>query len=416
MNVIFFEDQHSDNFQPLSLSHPVFTLLCGISPIYLKWVKALQLKKYSFFCRPHLAALLREETGQTVNEVPQGDQIFINGRLLPTPDSITAVRMLKAGQSLENNGTMLAFRIASDYEQASRIHMQYFYDRESFLVEIRTLLTPHQMKATVLRHLWDIIHFNPELIDMEFNLFDWKTKIVGKIDPKAGVISRNNLAVAAGARVGPLSVIDASDGPVIIDRNAIIEPYSYIKGPSYIGPNCRIVSARIREGCSFGPVCRVGGEVEESILMGYCNKYHEGFLGHAYLGEWVNLGAMTTNSDLKNNYAEIKVNIGGKMVDTGQIKVGCFIGDHTKTGIGTLLNTGISIGFSCNLYGGGLFAEKQIKSFSWGTSGNFVEYKAEKAIQTAVASMNRRNIKFLAGHEQLFSEIHKQSGWAAIDD
>jgi UDP-N-acetylglucosamine diphosphorylase / glucose-1-phosphate thymidylyltransferase / UDP-N-acetylgalactosamine diphosphorylase / glucosamine-1-phosphate N-acetyltransferase / galactosamine-1-phosphate N-acetyltransferase len=145
-------------------------------------------------------------------------------------------------------------------------------------------------------------------------------------------------------------------------------------------------------------------------MLGYGNKYHEGFLGHAYLGEWVNLGAMTTNSDLKNNYTEISVMVGEQSVETGRIKVGCFIGDHTKTGIGTLLNTGISIGFSCNLYGGDLFTDKKVKSFSWGTPGELVEYKIEKAIQTASSSMRRRNVEFTTLHERLFSDIAKLSG------
>ncbi len=122
---------------------------------------------------------------------------------------------------------------------------------------------------------------------------------------------------------------------------------------------------------------------------------------------------MTTNSDLKNNYTEIAVNVNGNPVETGRIKIGCFIGDHTKTGIGTLLNTGISIGFSCNLYGGALFTDKSIMSFSWGTPGNLVEYKLEKALQTAASSMRRRNVEFGPLHERLFSDVFGLSGRAA---
>jgi UDP-N-acetylglucosamine diphosphorylase/glucosamine-1-phosphate N-acetyltransferase len=200
-------------------------------------------------------------------------------------------------------------------------------------------------------------------------------------------------------------MIDASDGPVIIEDNTKIEPFSFIQGPSYIGRDCRIVGGRIRSGTSLGPVCRVGGEVEESIMLGYCNKYHEGFLGHAYLGEWVNLGALTTNSDLKNNYKGISVEIGGETVNSESIKVGCFIGDHTKTGIGTMLNTGINIGFSCNLYGAGLFADKRIPSFSWGVPGNLGRYRIDKAIETAEISIGRRGIKFTDIHKKLFEDI-----------
>jgi hypothetical protein len=120
---------------------------------------------------------------------------------------------------------------------------------------------------------------------------------------------------------------------------------------------------------------------------------------------------MTTNSDLKNNYSQISVHVNGKSVDTDQLKVGCFIGDHTKTGIGTLLNTGISIGFSCNLYGGTLFTDQYINSFSWGTPGNLVEYKLDKACETAAASMKRRKISFGGIHRRLFSDIHGLAKW-----
>jgi UDP-N-acetylglucosamine diphosphorylase/glucosamine-1-phosphate N-acetyltransferase len=220
------------------------------------------------------------------------------------------------------------------------------------------------------------------------------------IEPESVFISHE----AAGA---PSVVIYGTEGPVIIDDNVSVEPYTFIQGPVYIGPSSRLTGGRIRGGCSFGPMCRIGGEIEESIMLGYCNKYHEGFLGHSYLGEWINLGAMTTNSDLKNNYAQIKVAVGGEVVDTGRIKAGCFIGDHSKTGIGTMLNTGICIGFSCNLYGSGLYAESRIKSFSWGMPGNFTEYRLDKAIQTARAVMSRRGVEFSTSHESLFSDVER---------
>ena len=140
-------------------------------------------------------------------------------------------------------------------------------------------------------------------------------------------------------------VIDAEHGPVYIDEGAEIHPFTRIEGPCYVGKKSILLGAKCREGNSIGPMCRVGGEVEESIIHGYSNKYHDGFLGHAYVGEWVNLGALTTNSDLKNDYSSVSVMLDGHTpIDTGSTKVGSLIGDHTKTSIGTLLNTGAYVG------------------------------------------------------------------------
>jgi hypothetical protein len=159
----------------------------------------------------------------------------------------------------------------------------------------------------------------------------------------------------------------------------------------------------------LGPGCRIGGELESSIVQGWTNKYHSGFIGHAYLGEWINLGAMTTNSDLKNDYGPVKVSKDGKEFSTGQMKVGSFIGDHTKTGIGTLLNTGIQIGFSANLYGGTLFEQKLIPSFAWGKPGRMVPYKVDKAIEVAKAVKSRRGKKLDEAEQKLFKRIYDET-------
>jgi UDP-N-acetylglucosamine diphosphorylase/glucosamine-1-phosphate N-acetyltransferase len=165
------------------------------------------------------------------------------------------------------------------------------------------------------------------------------------------------------------------------------------------------VGGKIEGGTSIGPVCRIGGEVEGSIFLGYSNKYHQGFLGHSYVGEWVNLGALTTNSDLKNNYSSVKVVLDGSPIDSGLTKVGAFIGDHVKTGIGTLLNTGVSIGFASNLFGGGMVKQKYIPAFIWGSAEKQEEYQLEKATQTARMVMKRRDKELVKQENVLFKKI-----------
>jgi len=201
-------------------------------------------------------------------------------------------------------------------------------------------------------------------------------------------------------------VLNGSDGPIYIDSEVFVEPHTYLIGPVYVGPKSRLVGGKIT-GCSIGPVCRIGGEVEESIIQGYSNKYHAGFLGHAYVGEWVNFGAMTTNSDLRNDYKNVRASVHGEIIDTGRLKVGSFIGDFTKTAIGTLLNTGINIGIACNILGNGLVAEKEIPSFTWYSSGRKHEYKIPKALETMEKSMVRRGIKLSQPLKDNLQEIFR---------
>ncbi|OGC94810.1 MAG: hypothetical protein A2W25_02995 [candidate division Zixibacteria bacterium RBG_16_53_22] len=410
MHIVFFEDDKFANFEPLSLSHPVFTLLCGTSKIYRKWMKALKPRGVSFVCRHYLSRILETEDKVVRGQDKPTDFVFVNGRFLPTRETIAGLKKLATGQSLVSDGTLLAFRIdlESRLDLSGRLGLLHQGD---ILRDIGNSFYKKETKGKAVNYLWDLVNLNGKLIDLEFGDFKSKSSNSRKAYPGAHLIDRKKIFVGPGVVIKPQVTIDASEGTVIIEKGTVVEPLTFIKGPVYIGPDCRIVGGKIREGCSFGPVCRVGGEVEETIMLGFDNKYHDGFLGHAYLGEWVNLGAMTTNSDLKNNYSQISVHVDGQSVNTGQLKVGCFIGDHTKTGIGTLLNTGISIGFSCNLYGGTLFGDRHIKSFSWGTPGNLVEYRLDKACETAAASMKRRNMAFGDIERRLFAEIHGLAKW-----
>jgi UDP-N-acetylglucosamine diphosphorylase/glucosamine-1-phosphate N-acetyltransferase len=262
-------------------------------------------------------------------------------------------------------------------------------------------------------YLWDLVNLNGNEISADYeahfgNLNLSKINDSSNIDSSSRILSQGNLYIAANATIGANCVIDNRKGPVIIDENAVVGPLSFIEGPCYIGRETQIFRGNIREGCSFGPVCRVGGEIEDSIFQGYTNKYHDGFMGHAYLGGWVNLGAMTTNSDLKNNYKDISITLNGNKVNTGCMKIGCFIGDFTKTGIGTLINTGVSIGFSCNIYGGTLVTSSEVPSFSWGNESGYDIYKLEKAVEVARASMARRNQTLNSECENIFGRIFEK--------
>ncbi|OPX32048.1 hypothetical protein B1H10_08075 [candidate division KSB1 bacterium 4484_188] len=216
------------------------------------------------------------------------------------------------------------------------------------------------------------------------------------------MLGKENVHIAAGARVMPGVVLNAESGPIYIDQGAVVMPNAVLEGPLYLGKKSRIkIGAKIYQDTTIGPVCKVGGEVEGSIIHSYSNKQHDGFLGHSYLAEWVNIGADTNNSDLKNTYGEITVFLNGSPVKTGKRFVGLIMGDHSKTGINTMLNTGTIVGVNCNVYGAG-FPPKFIPSFSMGGSSGFREYNFEKALEVAEIVMSRRQVKFSEKHKNMF--------------
>jgi UDP-N-acetylglucosamine diphosphorylase/glucosamine-1-phosphate N-acetyltransferase len=203
----------------------------------------------------------------------------------------------------------------------------------------------------------------------------------------------------------PGVVLDASTGPIFIEKNVTIFPNAVIQGPFYIGESSRIKScATIYPNVSIGKVCKVGGEVEDTIIHPYTNKQHSGFLGHSYLGSWINIGADTNNSDLQNNYGTIKVQVNGRHIDSGKQFVGLMMGDHSKTAINTMFNTGTVVGFSSNVYGAG-FPPKYIPSFGWGGSESMKEYKLAKAFETARTVFARRDKDFKKEDEEMFETI-----------
>jgi hypothetical protein len=213
--------------------------------------------------------------------------------------------------------------------------------------------------------------------------------------------------LAPGVRVSPTAVLDASSGPIVLDRNVEVMPHSYLIGPLYVGPGSLVKAGSCLGGdTSIGAVCKVAGEVAETTMFDFSNKQHDGFLGHSVIGSWVNLGAGTTNSDLKNNYGSIRVDLGFGQEETGRQFLGLLMGDHSKTAIGTLINTGSCIGFSCNVFAAG-FPPKYLPNFSWG-AGDGATYTVAKAMQTARIVMKRRGCAFTPAHEALFLALAGQ--------
>ncbi|MDZ7291955.1 MAG: GlmU family protein [candidate division KSB1 bacterium] len=406
-----FEDEHFTRLYPLTLTHPTFDLRCGILLLREKIARRFPDSRLHLFCRGYLAEVVREATpGVPVNQLPTEPCLFINGRF------ILGKKLPDAGSHdvvWKNNSEVAAAWLSGN--------------RLSALAKIKDGLIPtawfeglpvEEIDGTFIRYSWDLVHHNPEQIKKDFAHFNRGGQILGKIYPNVTLLEEKNIYIAPGAKIKPGVVLDAEDGPIYIDEGATIMANASLQGPLFIGAKSAIkMGAKIYEGTSIGEVCKVGGEVEESIIHSYSNKQHEGFIGHSYLGQWVNIGADSNNSDLKNNYGTVKVYVNGEMVDSGSLFVGLTMGDHSKCGINTMFNTGTVVGVMSNVFGAG-YPDKFIPSFTWGGIDKMETYEIDKALEVARRVMARRKLALSAAQEKMLKHVFEitasERKWQAL--
>ena len=405
MRLILFDldNDKRRNFDPVALARPVWELRVGITSLGQKLIAKIGATDVAYFTPEYMAASYRNRVDAKVNDTATlagDDLLLVNGRLKAESFSVAASGPSEIG--VGEDGEVLYARVTK--EDAAKLNSNSI---DEFLIAASSSLTTSQTKVETWDYAWDLILANPHQITDDFKAIG-RTGIEGTIEqPNAIRGNKNDVFVGKDALIHPMVVIDAAEGPVYIGEGAEIHPFSRIEGPCYIGEKSILLGAKCREGNSIGPVCRVGGEVEESIIQGYSNKYHDGFLGHAYVGEWVNLGALTTNSDLKNDYSNVSVTLDGhKMLDTGSTKVGSLIGDHTKTSIGTLLNTGSCVGVMALILTAGKPLPKFIPSFAWFLEGVVTKgFGKNKLMDTARIAMSRRKKAFDEAEEALYNHI-----------
>ena len=400
--LVIVEDHRYDNLYPLTYMRPVFELRCGATSLAEKIQHAAGADSVAYFVRDWLRDSYAAKTNAPVNDMGQleGDVLFVNGRLLV--DEKCDLASIGPDEVLKTDNTIVAARITADTLAAARADtLEATFEALQPKVKIR------EVDTNIIDYPWLLIYHNERMIESDFRRL-YKPGVHAEVHRLSCIEGEANVYVAPTAKIHPMVVIDATDGPVIIEDGVIISPHTRVDGPSYIGPQCRLVGGKIREGCSFGPVCRVGGEVECTIIQGYSNKYHDGFLGHSYVCEWVNLGALTTNSDLKNDYSSVSVYYKGQLRDTGEQLLGSMIGDHTKTSIGTILNTGSVIGMMSNLVFSGNLMPKYVPSFCWMLNDRPTKgLGLRRMIETARASMARRGVELSETDEKLIRRVHE---------
>jgi UDP-N-acetylglucosamine diphosphorylase/glucosamine-1-phosphate N-acetyltransferase len=285
-------------------------------------------------------------------------------------------------------------------------------DAERAFEDIRV---PAEVQAFLARSGADLIRWSPRQILQDSRYLFEPGVVRGAIDSGAQVLKQESIHVARGARVMAGAVLNAEGGPIVIRGNATVEPLAYVEGPVAIGESSIVrAGAKIRSGTSIGPVCRVGGEVAESVFQGYSNKQHDGFLGHSFVGEWVNLGANTNVSDLKNTYTPVRTYRTARAFlekqgdRVAQLLLGLQVGDFTKTGISTSFTTGGSIGIGCNLHGTETMPA-YVSSFVWGAPGVFQEHRIDAMVATAQRAMERRQVPLSTELDALLRRAHEET-------
>lgn len=433
-NVVIFEDGLASNFNPLALTRPVYDLICGMNTLWKGVVERFYPDAtVSFVCRDYLKAVFKQKVDAKVNDLSELDSaLFINGRTLASFSELPAI---EGGSEIGMQGEIIVYaRLKGD--EISSLVSGITDNPQDFVDKLSALSAPKvdDKGVKLATYIWKLMSNNAKAIEADFKIFGKpkqssgiiekgayiRAEIDGKIKTldseeatKLMLAGEISLHIGKSSRVYPDVTIDLTGGAVYIGDYADIRPPTLIDGPCCImsssgkpKQNTIIDGALMRSGSTLGPVCRVGGELEESIIQGFTNKHHAGFIGHSYLGEWVNVGAMATNSDLKNDLTEVKVPMNGKLIDTEDLKVGSFIGDHVKLGIGALLTTGTSIGIMTNVLNSGSIGPQDIPSFCFYREDRLSKgFRPKTLIETAARVMSRRNVEQTPADAELLEKV-----------
>jgi len=378
MNVILF-DTNRVNYYPLSFTRPIAYFRIGILTIKEKW--ELHYKSVSVMTEEYLSDKFPIKIAK--------DNLWINAKTIPSKALITELNNLRKGESLSKNGELISFRNNTfNTTKLNTIDSNVAFD--------------------TIENVWDIFSDNEREIESDFAFLTKRRK--SKTLNKTNTLVGDKIFIEKGAKVS-CSILNAENGPIYIGKNAEVMEGSIIRGPFAMCENSVLkMGAKIYGATTLGPYCKVGGEVNNSVFFGYSSKAHDGFLGNSVIGEWCNLGADTNNSNLKNNYAEVKLWNYEKerFKNTGLQFCGLIMGDHSKCGINTMFNTGTVVGVSTNIFGSG-FPRNFIPSFSWGGASGFSVYKLPKVYDVASKVFSRRKLEFDKGEQQILSEVYNMT-------
>lgn len=363
MQVILFDDSQTEHLSPFTLTRAAADIRCGILTIAEKWAHHLG-TSIAILAQAHLSA-------KYVTQL-SSDNLFINGRALPSQQLLTAIHQLKEGEALMQSDVLLAFKGPE-------------------LISTPSHIIPFE-GAVLISRIHHIFTYNAQEIENDFALLT-KGKTSEPLSASNTHFGKHPIFLEKGVKA-EAAIFNTTDGPIYLGLDSEVMEGAMIRGPFALCEHASVkMGAKIYTGTTIGPHSKVGGEVSNSVIFGYSNKGHDGFLGNSVLGEWCNLGADTNNSNLKNNYEDVKLwnYVTQNFERTGLQFCGLMMGDHSKCGINTMFNTGTVVGVSANIFGSG-FPRNFVPSFSWGGASGFETYLPKKAFQTAEKVMQRRGL------------------------
>ncbi|MBL7473126.1 GlmU family protein [Robertkochia sediminum] len=385
MNYILFDGPVRNSLLPFTFTRPVADIRVGVRTIREKW-------------EAYLGSTTTTVTEDYLTDlfpmVEMDANVLINASFLPDEELVALIKALGPGEAVFADDEVIAFYTTGDQEEV---------DLESYKV------LEYSGSALRIEHTWDIFSKNGEAIKDDYEWLTRDRKSAPLSDTNT-VIAPENIFIEEGTKV-ECAILNASTGPIYIGKDAEVMEGSMIRGPFALGENSTVkMGAKIYGPTSTGPYCKIGGELNNVVLFGYSNKGHDGFLGNSVLGEWCNIGADSNNSNLKNNYAPVRLwdYESRRFAHTGLQFCGLMMGDHSKCGINTMFNTGTVIGVSANIFGSG-FPRNFIPSFSWGGAAGFTTFKPEKAFEAAEAMMQRRGLSLSEEEKTMLSEVFEQT-------
>jgi UDP-N-acetylglucosamine diphosphorylase/glucosamine-1-phosphate N-acetyltransferase len=386
MNLILFDDPTTRiNLLPFTYTRPIANIRTGILTIAEKWEKRLGTTA-SFLTEPYLQKKFPAKASR--------DNLFINAAWCPDEKAIQHIRLLMPGEILTHNNVILAWKSADMVLPDLQKSTPRIISDEIMLID----------------QVWKIFQHNAAQIREDFALITAGRKSAGIHDKHTIVYNEQHIFVEEGVSIRA-AVLNAEDGPIYLGKNSVVQEGALIKGPFALCEGSVVnMGGKMRGDSTIGPFCKVGGEVSNSVMFGYSNKGHDGFMGNSVLGEWCNLGADTNTSNLKNNYESVKLWSYAKsgFINTGLQFCGLMMGDHSKCGINTMFNTGTVVGVSANVFGDG-YPRNFVPSFVWGGANGFTTYQLKKAFETAEKVMERRKVVLDANEKEILMKVFELS-------
>lgn len=381
MNYILFDGSVRDNLLPFTFTRPVADIRIGILTIREKWEKYLG---------NTTSTITEEYLSEKYPMVEMAENVLINASYIPNPELVSMIENLKRGAAIFQGEEVIAFFTEDTQEEVDfEKYQQIEYEGDLLRIE----------------HTWDIFSKNGDALQADFD-FLTKGRKSAPISDTNRVVYPERIFLEEGATVEH-SILNATDGPIYLGKNSEVWEGNLIRGSFALCDNAVVkMGAKIYGATTIGPYGKVCGEISNSVIFGYSSKGHEGYLGNAVLGEWCNIGADSNNSNLKNNYAQVRLwNYGTESFEhTGLQFCGLMMGDHSKTAINTMFNTGTVIGVNCNIYVPG-FPRNFVPSFSWGGASGFSVYPTNKAFDTAKVMMARRGVVFDEKEAKILSHV-----------